>query len=236
MFPSTNRTIFHALSANKYAHAEPICNALSEGVAKNPLTTCIACNTSNARNEYRTKTHDEIMGSRSRRARASSSASKKAHSFNTPHQPRVASVLRQGVRLGVEKETAMRMRTLTLSACLAFAITGLAVASPPSKDSLMLGCATAEIYTVTAYCPCSKCCGRWSGGPTASGKMPVAGVTVAGPRSIPFGTRVWIEGVGERVVQDRLARKYDGRFDVYFSSHAEALRFGNRTLKVRILQ
>jgi len=130
----------------------------------------------------------------------------------------------------------MRMRTLTLSACLAFAITGLAVASPPSKDSLMLGCATAEIYTVTAYCPCSKCCGRWSGGPTASGKMPVAGVTVAGPRSIPFGTRVWIEGVGERVVQDRLARKYDGRFDVYFSSHAEALRFGNRTLKVRILQ
>ena len=99
----------------------------------------------------------------------------------------------------------------------------------------MLGCATAEIYTVTAYCPCKVCCGQWSGGPTASGKMPVAGVTVAGPRSIPFGTKVWIEGVGERVVQDRLARKYNGRFDVFFASHAEALRFGRRTLKVRIL-
>lgn len=135
----------------------------------------------------------------------------------------------------MEKETATTMRTLTLSACLAFAITGLAVASPPSKVPPVFGQATAESYTVTAYCACEKCCGRWSGGPTASGKMPKPGITVAGPRSIPFGTRVWIEGVGERVVQDRLARKYDGRFDLYFSSHKEALRFGKRTLQVRIL-
>ena len=130
----------------------------------------------------------------------------------------------------------MRMRTLTLSACLAFAITGLAVASSaPSKVSPMFGQATAESYTVTAYCPCKVCCGQWAGGPTASGKMPKAGVTCAGPRRIPFGTRVRIEGLGERVVQDRLARKYDGRFDVFFASHKEALRFGKRTLKVRIL-
>ena len=100
----------------------------------------------------------------------------------------------------------------------------------------MLEESTAELYTVTAYCPCTVCCGKWSGGPTASGKMPVAGVTIAGPRSIPFGTRVWIEGVGERVVQDRLARKYDSRFDVYFADHTEALRFGKRTLKVRIIK
>ena len=129
------------------------------------------------------------------------------------------------------------MRTLTLSACLAFVITGLAVASSaPSKVSPMFGQATAESYTVTAYCPCKVCCGQWAGGPTASGKMPVAGITVAGPRSIPFGTRVWIEGVGERVVQDRLARKYDGRFDVFFASHKEALRFGKRQLKVEVLR
>lgn len=127
------------------------------------------------------------------------------------------------------------MRT-HISACLAFAITGLAVESSPTKVSTMLEESTAELHTVTAYCPCSKCCGRWSGGPTASGKMPVAGITVAGPRSIPFGTRVWIEGVGVRVVQDRLARKYDGRFDLYFATHAEALRFGKRSLKVKVLK
>jgi 3D (Asp-Asp-Asp) domain-containing protein len=124
---------------------------------------------------------------------------------------------------------------MKLLACLAFAITGLACAAQPTKVSTMLEESTVELYTVTAYCPCKVCCGKWSGGPTASGKMPKPGITVAGPRSIPFGTRVLIEGVGERVVQDRLARKYDGRFDLYFSSHKEALRFGKRTLQVRIL-
>jgi 3D (Asp-Asp-Asp) domain-containing protein len=127
------------------------------------------------------------------------------------------------------------MRTLTLSACLAFAITGLVCAGQPQKRHDAVRSEQAELYTVTAYCPCKVCCGQWAGGPTASGKMPVVGVTCAGPRRIPFGTRVRIEGLGERVVQDRLARKYDGRFDVFFASHKEALRFGKRTLKVRIL-
>jgi len=119
---------------------------------------------------------------------------------------------------------------------LAFAITGLVCAGQPQKRPNAVRLEQAELYTVTAYCPCSKCCGKWSGCPTASGKMPVAGVTVAGPRSIQFGTRVWIEGVGVRVVQDRLARKYDGRFDLYFATHAEALRFGKRSLKVKVLK
>jgi len=120
-------------------------------------------------------------------------------------------------------------------ASLVFACWGLAVASPPSKVSPMLGDSTAELYTVTAYCACKKCCGKWSGGPTASGRMPVAGITVAGPRSVPFGTRVRIEGVGVRVVQDRLAKKYDERFDVYFADHQQALRFGEQTLRVEVI-
>jgi 3D (Asp-Asp-Asp) domain-containing protein len=125
-------------------------------------------------------------------------------------------------------------------ASLAFACWGLAVASPPSKVSPMLEESTVELYTVTAYCPCKVCCGKWSGGPTASGKMPKPGITGAGPRSIPFGTRVRIEGVGERVVQDRLAKRFDNRFDVFFGSdeqaHGKALRFGKRTLKVEVLR
>lgn len=91
-----------------------------------------------------------------------------------------------------------------------------------------------KTYAVTAYCACVKCCGKWSGGPTASGVMPVEGVTVAGPRRIPFGTVVFVEGVGKRVVQDRLARRYDDRFDVYFEKHEDALKFGIRKLKVKI--
>ena len=89
--------------------------------------------------------------------------------------------------------------------------------------------------TVTAYCACQKCCSEKATGITASGKVPREGITVAGPRRIKFGTRVQIEGVGERLVQDRLAKRYDNRFDVYFSDHEEAVRFGKRRLKVKIV-
>lgn len=100
---------------------------------------------------------------------------------------------------------------------------------------LLMTCAIAqaEIYEVTAYCGCAKCCGK-AGQPTASGKMPVQGVTVAAPRAIKLGTKVLIEGVGERIVQDRLAKRYDHRIDVFFNSHKEALKFGKRKLNVTI--
>lgn len=99
---------------------------------------------------------------------------------------------------------------------------------------LVVGAVRAEKLTVTAYCPCKVCCGKWSGGPTASGVMPKEGVTVAASRKIPFGTKVQIEGLGTRVVQDRLALKYDSRIDVFFTSHKEALKFGKKTLEVKV--
>lgn len=101
--------------------------------------------------------------------------------------------------------------------------------------ALPLVAAEPQTFEVTAYCPCRICCGKWSGGPTASGKMPKQGVTCAAPRRIPFGTRLHIEGVGVRVVQDRLSRKFDHRIDVFFASHKEARKFGKRTLHVKAL-
>ena len=93
----------------------------------------------------------------------------------------------------------------------------------------------AEIYTNTAYCNnfnkgCVTCNGKWSKyNRTADGHIPTQGVTIAAPRSIPFGTKVKIEGLGTRVVQDRLSKKYDNRIDVYFNSHKDALKFGKKT-------
>lgn len=57
-------------------------------------------------------------------------------------------------------------------------------------------------------------------------------MTAAAPRRIPFDTKLQIEGLGVRVVQDRLAKKYDSRIDIYFSSHKKALQFGKRQLSV----
>ena len=92
-----------------------------------------------------------------------------------------------------------------------------------------------ERYTVTAYCPCVKCCGK-SNGITASGEKAVEGVTVAMNKSIPFGTKIYIDGVGERIVQDRGGAIKNNRIDLYFDSHQEALNFGRQTKEVTIIK
>ena len=99
------------------------------------------------------------------------------------------------------------------------------------------------IFTVTAYCPCEKCCGKWSNPEnpiTASGAQAVEGMTVGADWStIPKGSKIYIEGVGARTVQDKPAKwiigKYDGKIlDLYFSSHDGALKFGKQELEVWI--
>lgn len=90
------------------------------------------------------------------------------------------------------------------------------------------------VLTISAYCHCSKCCGK-SGQPTASGLMPQAWRTIAASRSLPFGTMMMIPNVGWRKVEDRLAKKYDSRVDVFMNSHKEAKKFGIRKEKVQII-
>jgi 3D (Asp-Asp-Asp) domain-containing protein len=88
-------------------------------------------------------------------------------------------------------------------------------------------------FTVTAYCHCRVCTHRGDG-ITASGVHVREGTTIAAPRSIPFGTRIWVPGAGWRTVQDRLSRRYDHRLDLYFTSHKRALQWGIKTLTCTI--
>jgi len=88
--------------------------------------------------------------------------------------------------------------------------------------------------TVTAYCHCAQCCGR-ANRPAANGHPPQAGLTIAGPRSIPLGTRVHIEGMGIRTITDRLARSCDNRFDLFLPTHAAAKAWGLQSRRVTIL-
>jgi 3D (Asp-Asp-Asp) domain-containing protein len=85
-----------------------------------------------------------------------------------------------------------------------------------------------KIHTITAYCACVKCCGRWADGVTASGTKPVQGRTAA-MNGVPFGTILHIPEVGWRVVEDRMAMRYSDRIDIYFDSHEDALQFGIKT-------
>ena len=91
-----------------------------------------------------------------------------------------------------------------------------------------------ESYVITAYCACVQCCGK-NDGITASGVKAVEGVTVATDKSIPFGTKIYIDGVGERIVQDRGGAIKGNRIDLYFENHQSALNFGRQTKRVTIL-
>ena len=80
-------------------------------------------------------------------------------------------------------------------------------------------------YKLTAYCACSKCCGK-TDGITASGVKATEGVTVAADtRTLPFGSKILIGG-HEYTVQDTGGAIKGNRIDVYFDSHQKALEFG----------
>ena len=97
-----------------------------------------------------------------------------------------------------------------------------------------------DYYIITAYCACYDCCNKRPTdkgyGITASGVKAQQGITVATDKSIPFGTKIYIEGVGERIVQDRGSAIKGNRIDLYFENHQEANSFGRQKRKVTILK
>ena len=86
----------------------------------------------------------------------------------------------------------------------------------------------------SAYCACVKCCGK-TNGITASGTKATAGRTIAAPKNYPFGTKIEIAGMGTYVVEDRGGAITGNKIDIYFDSHAEALKFGRRNLQIKVL-
>jgi len=74
-----------------------------------------------------------------------------------------------------------------------------------SSNRVLLG-----TYYVTGYC--RKCNYPKNSLATASGRNATVGRTVA-MKGLPFGTRIYIEGIGERVVEDRGVGS--GKVDVF---------------------
>jgi 3D (Asp-Asp-Asp) domain-containing protein len=91
---------------------------------------------------------------------------------------------------------------------------------------------------VTAYCPCQKCCGKYSDGVTACGhKICPGDAFAAADKEYSFGTEMIIAGYknGEPVkVLDRGGAIRGNRLDVFFHSHEEALKWGVRYLYVKV--
>lgn len=101
----------------------------------------------------------------------------------------------------------------------------------PIKDGLdkFLNKFGIEIMEITAYSPFDGIEGMcYEGNPnvTASGEPPVAGETVAS--TLPFGTKIWIEGFGFRRVNDRGGAIGENKVDVVVENRYEAFAWGRR--------
>lgn len=95
------------------------------------------------------------------------------------------------------------------------------------------GCADVFLgeYTLTAYCACSRCCGKWANGYTATGTKATERRTIAvDPALIPYGSAVlliWPDGTQRSYVAEDCGGGVQGKhIDIYFDSHEEALVFG----------
>jgi 3D (Asp-Asp-Asp) domain-containing protein len=94
---------------------------------------------------------------------------------------------------------------------------------------------------VTAYCPCKKCCGKFSDNITASGKNVYSNRSMfvaADTRLLKFGTMLSIPGYyGARAVPvlDRGSSIRGRRLDVFFLSHRRAKKWGRQYLNVEVL-
>lgn len=114
---------------------------------------------------------------------------------------------------------------------LVLILTGTALAPEPPSGYIYWKTLRVK---ATAYCPCRRCCGRFSDGKTAtmSNAWKPNGVAV-NPSEIPYGTMVYIPGVGYRIADDRGPRGRN-RLDVRYVYHWQARRFGKKYLNVRL--
>ena len=95
---------------------------------------------------------------------------------------------------------------------------------------------------VTAYCPCTKCCGPRAQGITASGKHVSHNdgkFVAADTRVLGFGTQLEVPGYANGLkveVIDRGGAIKGNKLDLYFPTHEEALEWGRKWVEVTIVE
>lgn len=101
----------------------------------------------------------------------------------------------------------------------------------PAMESAVCNDVFLGEYTITAYCACSRCCGVWANGYTATGTLATEGRTIAvDPKVIPYGTRVlliWPDGTQHEYIAEDCGSGVNGNhIDVFFNDHQAARVFG----------
>lgn len=113
------------------------------------------------------------------------------------------------------------------------ATTAKAAATTAKKTTTTKNYITLRVKT-TAYCNCRSCCGSWAGGPTASGKMPKEGRTIAVDKNvIPLGTKVEIDGK-IYIAEDTGGSVKGNWIDIYFEKHSDTNKYGVQYKTVKV--
>ncbi len=100
---------------------------------------------------------------------------------------------------------------------------------PNSATAIHLGTFTVRAYTHYPSPDIAR-------SKTAMDTIPTAGRTVAvDPRVIPLGSKIHIEGVGERIAEDTGGRIKGKRLDLFLPSARECRQFGVQTQEVHLL-
>ncbi|WP_193224670.1 G5 and 3D domain-containing protein [Bacillus sp. B1-b2] len=87
----------------------------------------------------------------------------------------------------------------------------------------------------TAYtASCNGCSGRTATGIDLKAN-PNAKVIAVDPSFIPLGTKVYVEGYGYAIAADTGGSIKGKKIDVFFPTTAEAYRWGNRQVKIKII-
>jgi 3D (Asp-Asp-Asp) domain-containing protein len=118
-----------------------------------------------------------------------------------------------------------------------------AAPAPAATDAVTLAPRTRVVrMEVTAYCPCTRCCGPGAQGITASGKLVDYNggkFVAADTRLLPFGSRLSIPGYADNApveVIDRGGAIKGHKLDLYFPTHAEALLWGRQHVDVTVYE
>ena len=91
-------------------------------------------------------------------------------------------------------------------------------------------------YTITAYC-CEKYPHICGGGNTATGVPPTPNLTcaVCDLETLPYGTLIYIEDVGIRIVQDT-GNFHSNKIDIALAKHEDAVKWKTGKHKVWIIK
>lgn len=87
--------------------------------------------------------------------------------------------------------------------------------------------------TVTYYCPCEECCGRWADGVTATGLPAGLGVVAVDPDVIALGSTVVIDGMKYLAADTGVTGNH---IDVCVLDHQQAEALGVRSADVWVTE